>query len=134
MLAIPGGSGSIVLSYGWRPGMEHALQARLASDEVLGEIVRRIVLAGDPHQIVLFGSRARGDSAVDSDIDILVIEESDQPRYKRSPRYYRATCGTFPARDIVVWTPEEIRQWEAVPNHFVTAALREGRILYERAS
>jgi predicted nucleotidyltransferase len=105
---------------------------KTADDELLEEIVRRIVSVGDPEQIVLFGSRARLQSTEDSDIDILVIEESDEPRYKRSPRYYSATRGTFLARDIVVWTPTEIREWETVPNHFVTTALREGRLLYER--
>lgn len=112
--------------------MERREQEAAGSDEVLGEIVRRIVSAGDPQQIVLFGSRARQDSDEDSDIDILVIEESEEPRFKRSPRYYKATCGTGPARDIVVWTPAEIHEWETVPNHFVTTALREGRVLYER--
>ncbi len=90
--------------------------------------------AGNPVKIVLFGSRARADHLPDSDIDLLVVEESVLPRYKRSPRYYRATRGTFPAREIVVWTPEEMREWESVPNHFVTTALREGRVLYERSS
>ena len=101
-------------------------------DTVLQEVVRRIVAAGDPQRIVLFGSRARYDNSEDSDIDLLVIEDSELPRYKRSPRYYHATCGTFPARDIVVWTPDEVREWESVPNHFVTTAVREGRVLYER--
>lgn len=103
-----------------------------ADDELLGEIVRRIVSVGDPEQIVLFGSRARLQSTEDSDIGILVIEESDEPRFERLPRYYSATCGTFLARDIVVWTPSEVREWETVPNHFVTTALREGRLLYEQ--
>lgn len=40
--------------------------------------------------------------------------------------------GLFPAIEIVVWTPEEIREWEQVPNHFVTAAVREGKVLHER--
>jgi len=104
------------------------------TESLLAEIVQRIVSAGDPLRIVLFGSRARADHRPDSDIDLLVVEESALPRYKRSPRYYRATRGTFPVREIVVWTPEEIREWESVPNHFVTAALREGRVLYERPS
>ena len=103
-----------------------------AVDELLKDIVQRIVSAGNPEQIVLFGSRARLETTAESDIDSLVIEESDEPRFKRSPRYYIATCGTFPARDIVVWTPEEFREWETVPNHFVTTARREGRVLYER--
>ena len=103
------------------------------TERLLREIVERIQAAGDPLKIVLFGSRARADSRPDSDLDLLVVEESVEPRYGRSPKYYRATMGMFPARDIVVWTPEEIRAWAAVPNHFVTAALREGKVLYERA-
>ena len=100
---------------------------------MLQALVQRTVAVGNPERIVLFGSRARGEQSDESGIDLLAVEESDQPRYRRSPKYYRATRGTFPARDIVVWTPEEIREWEAVPNHFVTTALREGTVLHERA-
>jgi predicted nucleotidyltransferase len=75
------------------------------TDELLREAVRRIVLAGNPQKIVLFGSRARGDHRADSDLDLLIIENSDLPRYKRSPRYYRSLRGLFLAKDIVVWTP-----------------------------
>ncbi len=103
------------------------------TEDLLREIVRRIRAAGDPLKIVLFGSHARGDTHPHSDVDLLVVEESDLPRCERSPKYYSATSDTFPARDIVVWTPAEIRAWEAVSNHFVTAALREGKVLYERS-
>lgn len=103
------------------------------TEALLSQIVQMIITAGDPLKIVLFGSRARDEHRPDSDIDLLVVEESALPRFKRSPRYYRATRGTFPSREIVVWTPAEIREWQAVPNHFVTTALREGRVLYERS-
>ena len=103
------------------------------SSPKLDEILGKILEAGEPQKVVLFGSRARGDHRPDSDIDLLIVEESSRPRYERSPRYYKATCGLFPALEIVVWTPDEIRAWEQVPNHFVTAALKEGKVLYERA-
>ena len=45
-------------------------------------------------------------------------------------RYYHALAGLFPAKDIVVYTPEEVKEWSEVPNAFVTAALREGKVLY----
>jgi predicted nucleotidyltransferase len=102
------------------------------TDELLADIVRRIRSSGNPLKIVLFGSRARGQAHVDSDIDLLLIEESSLPRYQRSARYRRALRGTFPAKDIVVWTPQEVREWSLVPNAFVTAALAEGMVLYER--
>ena len=100
--------------------------------ELLDEIVRRILQVGSPRRIVLFGSRARGDARPDSDIDLLIIEDSDLPRYRRSPRYLRALLGVFPAKDVVVWTPPEVDAWREVPHAFVTSALREGRTLYER--
>ncbi len=100
------------------------------TEELLDEVVRRVLLVGSPLKIVVFGSRARGDSRPDSDLDLLIIEDSDLPRYARSPRYYHALAGVFPAKDIVVYTPDEVKEWSDVPNAFVTAALREGRVLH----
>jgi len=100
-------------------------------EAVLSDMVDRICKAGTPEKIVLFGSRARGDASVDSDIDLLVVESSGLPRYKRSARYRKAVAGLYVAKDIVVWSPEEIEEWKAVPNAFITTILREGRVIYE---
>jgi len=97
----------------------------------LSEMVAKICQAGSPDKIILFGSRARGDASPDSDIDLLVIESSNLPRYKRAARYRKAVAGLFVAKDIVVWSPEEISEWKSVPNAFITTVLREGRVLYE---
>jgi len=96
------------------------------------EIVQRLLTVGNPLKIVLFGSRARGQAGPDSDLDLLVIEESWLPRHKRSARYRRALLGAFPSKDIVVWTPQEVDEWRSVSNAFITTALAEGRVLYER--
>lgn len=99
---------------------------------LLAEAVRRLRAVGEPQMIVLFGSHARGDARHISDLDILIIADSDLPRYRRAPPYLRALVGLFPANDVVVWTPTEIREWTHVEHAFITTALREGKVLYER--
>jgi len=98
----------------------------------IAEIVRRIVEAAQPEKIILFGSRARGEARFGSDIDLLVIKQSDEPGYRRDAPLYVALAGLHSPIDVLVYTPEEIREWSAVPQAFVTTAIREGRVLYER--
>ena len=95
-------------------------------------MVKNILQAGNPRKIVLFGSRAAGQARTDSDYDLLVVESSDLPRYKRSARYRRALAGIDSPKDILVWTPEEVAEWRAVPNAFITSILETGIVLYER--
>jgi len=87
-----------------------------------------------PERIVLFGSRARGTERPGSDFDLLVIKESDEPRYRRSAPLYTKLADLPVDVEIVVYTPEEVHDWSQVPQAFVSTALREGKVLYERAS
>ncbi len=101
---------------------------------LLDEIVRRVVKATQPEKLVLFGSRARGNARSNSDYDLLVINRSPEPRYKRSIPIYVALADLPIEVEVMVYTPEEIEEWREVPQAFVTTALREGKTLYERAS
>src|SRR5208337_579743 len=48
------------------------------NDNLIDDIVRRIVETAQPEKIILSGSRARGDARSNSDFDVLVIKESSE--------------------------------------------------------
>ena len=98
---------------------------------LLDQIVARIRAHARPERIVLFGSRARGAARPDSDYDLLVIEESDEPRYRRPARLYAALADLPIEVEIMVYTPREVEEWSGVPEAFVTTAIAEGKALYE---
>ncbi|PYV19622.1 MAG: hypothetical protein DMG21_01000 [Acidobacteria bacterium] len=102
------------------------------SDEIVREIVRRIVETAQPEKVILFGSRARADARTNSDFDVLVITRSDEPRHQRSAALYVALADLPVEVEVMVYTPEEVEEWSQVPQAFVTTAVREGTTIYER--
>jgi predicted nucleotidyltransferase len=104
----------------------------IVDETLLRVIVNRLVKAIDPDRIVLFGSRARGDERSDSDLDLLVVKDSDERPHRRVIAAYRALTGIGAPKDILWRTPSEISDWAGVQNYVATRALREGRVLYEK--
>lgn len=105
--------------------------------QVIEDMVQVIVEAAHPEQIILFGSRSRGEYLVDSDVDLLIVEadpfDAKRSRKKEMTRLWRALA-SFPfAKDILVYSRDEVDYWRGSLNSVVSRALREGRVLYERS-
>lgn len=100
-------------------------------DNLMSEIVRRIVAEARPQKVVLFGSRGRGEARPDSDIDLLVVSNDSRSRAQRAADLYGVLSDIIIPMDVLVYRPEEIEEWQNVPQAFVTTPMREGRVLYE---
>ncbi|MGH2535089.1 MAG: nucleotidyltransferase domain-containing protein [Thermomicrobiales bacterium] len=98
--------------------------------DVLDEIVRRIVRVAQPQRIILFGSFARGDAGPNSDLDLLVIKAGDYHRGKLAGRIYEDLFGVGQAVDVIVVKPEDIERYRNSPAVVIFPALREGREVY----
>ena len=68
-----------------------------------------------------------------SDLDLLIVAASDEPRWQRVVPVYRLLVGLGVPKEIVWWTPDEIAEWREVRSHFIQRALREGQVLYEKS-
>ena len=106
------------------------------SNTVLDRMVQKIVEEVDPEQVILFGSHARGDARAESDVDLVVVESEpfgqERSRRQETARLYRSLAGFGVAKDILLYSRDEVEYWRDSLNHVLARALREGRALYER--
>lgn len=94
--------------------------------KVANEIGRRF----KPEKVVLFGSHARGEATPDSDVDLLVIMRHEGRSCEQSVRIRLALRPPFPA-DILVRSPEKVRERLEMGDDFLKALFEEGIVLYE---
>ncbi len=100
--------------------------------KALPEAIQRIVEHLHPVKIILFGSYANGRPTQDSDVDLLVIMETDAVYKERTWAVSRLLLPrTFPV-DILVRTPHEIDRALDKGDYFIRDILMRGKVLYER--
>ena len=115
------------------PPRDPRLGTRNITEELLAYIVEKIVGAIAPRQIILFGSRSRGQETPASDLDLLVVHDSGRPNREVRRQIERLLWGRRFAVDLIVATPEQVDRNVADGNPFYTRhILREGKVLYDR--
>ena len=102
------------------------------TSRTIKSVARTIVDGMHPEKIVLFGSRARRTQSTDSDVDLLVVVNSELPRRQRTRKVYSLFKPYPCAMDILVYTPEEVAQWKDTPASLVAQILSCGKVLYEK--
>ena len=96
-------------------------------------MVQRIVDGFNPLRILLFGSHARGDAEVRSDVDLLVVMPDGTDRRSTTVAIRRALARASVAKDVVVTTPEEIERRGHALGSVLRHALRDGKVVFERS-
>lgn len=85
----------------------------------------------EPDQIVLFGSRARGEADQYSDYDVVVIKRTTRPFLDRLQDMVPYLVEFRRPAEILVYTPEEFERMSEVGLGWMIH--QEGVILYERS-
>ena len=100
--------------------------------QLIQSMVRRLVREFAPEQVILFGSRARGDARPDSDVDLLIVTPVTGSKREKEIAMRVALHHIAVPKDIIVVTPEEMERKRNIVGTVVYPALREGKVLYVR--
>jgi predicted nucleotidyltransferase len=107
-----------------------SMDARI--EKGLDDIKERLVRELNPQQIILFGSYAYGRPTADSDVDLLIVMDSNDRPVARAARVSKLLRPRpFPI-DILVRTPEEIRYRLKIGDLFVREIFERGKVLYDQ--
>ena len=98
----------------------------------INEIVSKIALTFNPDKIILFGSFAKGDHNEDSDLDLIIVKESDLPKHKRGIEIRRLFYGILVPMDLKIYTPKEFDRELNNKYSFLSTAIKDSKTLYER--
>lgn len=105
----------------------------IRTDDRINHIIGTIVASLNPRRVVLFGSRARGNAAYDSDYDILVELETSLRPVERALLVERLFRSRDWSLDVVVLTPAEADRMRGDVGTIAYVAEQEGQVLYEHA-
>jgi predicted nucleotidyltransferase len=105
-----------------------------AVSDTIQEMVGRIVARFAPEKIILFGSQARDTAGPHSDVDLLVVMECPGSTRQQVVEIRKALADIAAPKDVVVVTPEYFERYRNVVGTVVWPAVREGKLLYERAA
>ena len=109
-------------------------EARATVEARVAEMVRRIAEGFRPEKIIVFGSRARGTAAPDSDVDFLVVMPVTGSRRRQAIEIEMKLGGLGLSKDVIVVSPEEFTAYRDVVGSIAYPAAHEGHVVYERTA
>lgn len=106
----------------------------MKSDELerIAERLRPIFERHGVLRAIVFGSLARGEGSRRSDLDLIVVMDTDKRFLDRYDELLAPITSALPERavDLLIYTPVELTR--IAHRRFIAGALREGKIIYER--
>jgi predicted nucleotidyltransferase len=105
-----------------------------AQEVALEQIMYKLISAYRPQRVILFGSWAYGQPDEHSDIDLLIVKETDASPLERRVQVRRLVADTerrIPFSPLVL-TPTELEHQLSLGNPFYREILAQGKELYSR--
>lgn len=108
------------------------MKAKTKVRDVILRIAEKIAKEYQPKKIILFGSYAYGEPTEDSDVDLLIVKETEKrpiDRWVEVKKILRDTARGIPVSPLV-YTEKEIEERTAIKDFFIAEILERGEVLY----
>lgn len=102
---------------------------QLIPRQAIDDLAQQIAARFDPERIYLFGSYAYGTPNPDSDVDIMVIMQTDDMEMQAN-RVRRELNFAYPL-DLLVRTPLYFAERLALGDFFIQQVMEQGQVLYD---
>ena len=86
---------------------------------------------GEAKKAIVFGSYARGDADRHSDLDLIVVVDTERSFFKRHEGFAGLYDVWRRGMDLLIYTPDELADMLAEHRDFIETALEEGVVIYE---
>ena len=104
----------------------------MKSQKEIKKITNQIVRRYRPEKIILFGSYAYGKPTEDSDVDLFIVKGTRKTRTKRHLELDRILLDRTMPIDILVYTPQEIKERLSLGDFFIKNIVQKGKTLYAK--
>lgn len=98
-------------------------------DQNVKQIINELVQNYKPKKVILFGSRVAGKTHEDSDVDLVVIKQTNKNFYDRIEEASGSVDHVLPI-DIIVYTPEEFKQMSKGSWFIKNEVINKGKVIY----
>ncbi len=99
--------------------------------ELIRELLLPFLSRSAAKKVVVFGSYAREEADEYSDLDLIIVAETETPFLERFRDYTGIFDIWLKGLDMLIYTPDELERMQEEENPFVTHALGEGIVIYE---
>ena len=112
--------------------METLTRSKIPTLEDIREVLTPALEESAALRAIVFGSHARGEAQEFSDLDLVIVADTERGFVSR-PRDFRAVKRAWNwAMDLIVYTPAEYERMRAQGRYFIELLETEGVVIYKR--
>jgi len=102
-------------------------------EQTLERILSALEQHYQPEQVIVFGSLASGHVTETSDLDLLIVKETDKRFFERIKEVVKI-CDYDIGVDFLIYTPQELKEAAKVNPFVRDEILSKGKVVYRAAA